>query len=202
MSASKPSKEDDSDDESTAEREWVLGFVDAPLKRTDLLRHRFPSKVGGRPAWLNPVDLPLPHQITCNRTSETMRFLLQIYAPVDANPRAFHRMIYVFISTDGSQLHKPGAVKALRCQMPRHNRFYSETPPRREDVLPRPLSSEELLKSLSSDPWKSLAGEAIASATMAAKVAQQPAGGEALVFGMIWILPACSKFLGCNLGSR
>lgn len=29
--------------------QWMLGFVEEPERSTDLLRHRFPSKVGGRP---------------------------------------------------------------------------------------------------------------------------------------------------------
>ena len=29
--------------------QWMLGFVDAAESPSDLLRHRFPSKVGGRP---------------------------------------------------------------------------------------------------------------------------------------------------------
>jgi pre-rRNA-processing protein TSR4 len=31
----------------------------------------------------------------------------------------------VFLSPDGSKLHKPGAVKAFRCQLPRVNEFYA-----------------------------------------------------------------------------
>eukprot|EP00955_Chlamydomonas_euryale_P097344 365069-Chlamydomonas_euryale.AAC.19 len=29
--------------------QWMLGFVEEPEAPTSLLRHRFPSKVGGRP---------------------------------------------------------------------------------------------------------------------------------------------------------
>jgi hypothetical protein len=32
--------------------QYMLGFVDDPEKPTDLLRHRFPSKVGGVPVSL------------------------------------------------------------------------------------------------------------------------------------------------------
>ena len=38
-------------------QEWSLGFcVEAPAD--ELQRQFFPSKVGGRPAWLDPVDVP------------------------------------------------------------------------------------------------------------------------------------------------
>lgn len=33
--------------------QYMLGFVDVPEKATDLLRHRFPSKVGGAPVGSN-----------------------------------------------------------------------------------------------------------------------------------------------------
>ena len=162
-------KEDSDDESTTTELEWLLGFVDPPRKRTDLLRHRFPSKVGGRPAWLDPVNLPSSNLLRCPVTNERMQFLLQVYAPVDTNSAAFHRMVYVFLSPDGGQLHKPGAVRAVRCQMSRNNRFYDESPPTEKDILPNSLSEEELLISLQNDPWKSLAGEAIASAALEAK---------------------------------
>lgn len=58
--------------------EWNLGFVEPPQKPTDLLRHRFPSKVGGRPAWLDPLHLPTPDQLTCKATGKQLQFLLQV----------------------------------------------------------------------------------------------------------------------------
>lgn len=71
--------ETDSDAESDVpELEWLLGFVEQPRKRTDLLRHRFPSKVGGRPAWLNPMQLPSYEQLTCEATGQLMHFLAQV----------------------------------------------------------------------------------------------------------------------------
>lgn len=71
-----------SEDEEGDELVWNLGFVEKPERRTDLLRHRFPSKVGGIPAWLDPVHLPLPSQLEWRdaRTSRAvgLRFLLQV----------------------------------------------------------------------------------------------------------------------------
>jgi hypothetical protein len=69
--------EESSDDEASPDLEWLLGFVEAPERGTDLLRHRFPSKVGGCPAWLDPVHLPSRDQLTCPFTGKVMRFLMQ-----------------------------------------------------------------------------------------------------------------------------
>jgi hypothetical protein len=70
--------ESDSDAESMERCEWLLGFVEQPRKRTDLLRHRFPSKLGGRPAWLDPLHLPTEEQLTCRVTGKPLDFLLQV----------------------------------------------------------------------------------------------------------------------------
>lgn len=50
-------------------------------------------------AWLDPLHLPTVEQLTCATTGRLMRFLLQVYCPVDGNPvEAFHRMVFVFVS--------------------------------------------------------------------------------------------------------
>lgn len=50
-------------------------------------------------AWLDPLHLPTQEQLTCGVTGQAMRFLLQVYCPVDGNPvDAFHRTIFLFIS--------------------------------------------------------------------------------------------------------
>eukprot|EP00879_Flechtneria_rotunda_P010047 GHRR01010505.1.p1 GENE.GHRR01010505.1~~GHRR01010505.1.p1 ORF type:complete len:358 (+),score=92.76 GHRR01010505.1:201-1274(+) len=143
---------DEGQDEETV---YMLGYVDAPEKPTDLLRHRFPSKVGGAPAWLDPLNLPTPQQLTCRVTGETMRFLLQVYCPVNANPvDAFHRSIFLFISPRGDEVAKPGAARALRCQLPRANPYYADTPAPESQLAPRELQAAEQELSLDCDPWK------------------------------------------------
>lgn len=67
----------DSDGESEAGLEWLLGFVE-PAKPSELLRHRFPSKVGGRPAWLDPINLPSQDQLRCKASGKPFNFLLQV----------------------------------------------------------------------------------------------------------------------------
>lgn len=150
-----PRSGDDSDAENDIDLDWLLGFVDPPRHACDLLRHRFPSKVGGRPAWLDPVHLPTRDQLTCPATGHLMQFLIQVYAPTEDNLNAFHRSIYIFLSPDGSSLSSPGAVKAFRCQLPRKNCFYPFDPPKKEARAPPALSTSQLEASLQRDPWKS-----------------------------------------------
>jgi pre-rRNA-processing protein TSR4 len=91
-------------------------------------------------AWLDPVNLPIRQQLTCSTTGECLQFLLQVYCPRDANPdQGFHRTLFLFISSRGDQLAAPGAVRALRCQLPRANPFYGFHPAPQEQQLPQPL---------------------------------------------------------------
>lgn len=139
----------ESDNESDVENDWMLGFVEAPLRNTDLLRHQFPSKVGGRPAWLDPINLPSHDELCCEKTGKLMRFLLQVYAPVDENQEAFHRSLFVFISSEGPAVHgSPDGVKAFRCQLPRENAFYGYDPAAADDMYPR------ITEECPIDPWK------------------------------------------------
>lgn len=145
-----------SDDDSNCEdvtSKWLLGFIEPPLRQTDLLRHRFPSKVGGRPAWLDPIHLPTIEMLSCPKSDGIMKFLLQVYAPVDENPDAFHRTLFVFVSKDGPAIHSiPGSVKAFRCQLPRSNSYYGYDPPSELDDAP--LSVEQAVSGI--DPWNVL----------------------------------------------
>lgn len=137
-----------SDEEEEEDIPWLLGFIEPPIRDTDLLRHRFPSKVGGRPAWLNPIHLPSIESVA------DMKFLLQVYAPVDENPRAFHRTVFVFISVDGKKVSQsPDGVRALRCQLPRRNEYYDFEPPDEGDDAnrqgPRSIDTANTIR----DPW-------------------------------------------------
>ena len=73
-----PRRDDGSDAESEEALGWLLGFFEPPRNATDLLRHRFPSKVGGRPAWLDPLHLPPREQLTCGATGRPLQFLVQV----------------------------------------------------------------------------------------------------------------------------
>ena len=136
--------DDDSDDDDDDEEapEMHLGFAVKADDQTQLLRNHFPSKLGGAPAWLDPVRLPLTHQLQCKESGLQLRFLLQIYSAIHDDPRQFHRSIYLFISPQGSVLGRPGAVRAFRTQLPRKSPYYSAEPPRAGD-RPRTLEAAD-----------------------------------------------------------
>lgn len=72
-----------------------LGFAEeAPAWR--LRSEQFPSKVGGRPAWLGLAELPGPRALACARCGRPLAFLLQVYAPLPGRADAFHRSLFLF----------------------------------------------------------------------------------------------------------
>ncbi|KAK3151362.1 hypothetical protein QOZ80_3AG0244930 [Eleusine coracana subsp. coracana] len=134
--------EDDEEDEEEAE--VTLGFLEKPKRPGLLLRHLFPSKAGGIPAWLDPVNLPSGKSSCCGFCGEPLQFVLQVYAPIEDNSAAFHRTLFMFMCPSMACLrrdqheqwkHKQGSpcrsMKVFRCQLPRTNAFYSSEPPKR-----------------------------------------------------------------------
>ena len=135
------SSDNESDDDDGTE-DISIGVA---VKRDDpsvLLRNQFVSKLGGKPAWLDPVQLPVDaDELHCKASGDRLRFLLQLYAPINEDDRAFHRVLYLFISPKGARLAEHGAARAFRCQLPRQNAFYPFEPPE-PDERPSPLSAE------------------------------------------------------------
>ncbi|WOK91336.1 programmed cell death protein 2 [Canna indica] len=144
---------DDEDEEEEAEEYVTLGIVEKPKNPKLLLRHLFPSKSGGVPAWLDPVDLLSGKSCRCGFCEQPLQFLLQIYAPMTENEATFHRMLYVFMCPSMSCLiqdqheqwkcredNPRRSVKVFRCQLPRLNPFYSSDPPR-HDGTDKPSSA-------------------------------------------------------------
>nr|CAB3501084.1 unnamed protein product [Digitaria exilis] len=142
--------EDDDEDEEE-EAEVTLGVLKKPKRPGLLLRHLFPSKAGGIPAWLDPVNLPSGKSSCCGFCGEPLQFVLQIYAPIEDNAAAFHRTLFMFMCPSMACLlrdqheqwrHKHGnpcrSVKVFRCQLPRTNTFYSTEPPK-HDGSDKPL---------------------------------------------------------------
>ncbi len=89
------------------------------------------GKVGGRPVWLNPTDLPAHDALVCAHCGDPLLFLAQVYAPVDrADGAAYHRILYIFCCRRAACLRAKaggaGAVRVLRAQLPKANPF---TPP-------------------------------------------------------------------------
>ncbi|XP_051854168.1 programmed cell death protein 2 [Antechinus flavipes] len=105
-----------------------LGFaVEAPGWR--LQSEQFPSKVGGRPAWLSECDLPGPAELACPLCSRPLAFLLQLYAPLPDRADAFHRSLFVFCCREPPCC---AALRVFRNQLPRKNDHYSYEPPSEE----------------------------------------------------------------------
>ena len=86
------------------------------------------GRCGGKPFWLDPVDLPSPDALACSCCKEPLTFLLQIYCPLDEPfTGAYHRMLYLFCCRKGSCLANGGII-ALRSQLANANPFYSPNP--------------------------------------------------------------------------
>ncbi|EUD65197.1 hypothetical protein C922_04326 [Plasmodium inui San Antonio 1] len=102
----------------------LLGYTKERGRKNELhdresVRKKFVSKIGGRPFWLDRINLLSQKEFHCFLCSKLMSFLLQVYAPIDKFQHCFHRCLYVFICLScGNQ------VKCFRTQLPRNNPFY------------------------------------------------------------------------------
>ena len=131
----------DDDDNTTEQGQVMLGFVYEQGKEEEEEGNTYPplftttdwmswdgGKVGGKPIWLNRKDLPSVAAMECGVCGEIMKFLLQIYCPVDGIEEAFHRAIYVICCRKKACIErhclKTRSVKVFRCQLPRNNQFY------------------------------------------------------------------------------
>ena len=85
-------------------------------------RSFLPSKVGGKPAWLNPRNIPKPEELQCAQCQDPLKFLLQIYTK--QFDQSYHRMIYIFICRKHECCGKKGTIKVFRSQLPEQNVFY------------------------------------------------------------------------------
>ena len=106
--------------------EVELGFAEEPDDCSRLTSAYFPSKVGGKPAWLDSTHLPVPEDLVCRRCGKPLIFLLQVYAPLDHQTHCYHRTLYVFCCREASchsrNFTEPFIV--LRCNLPQVNPFY------------------------------------------------------------------------------
>lgn len=105
-----------------------LGFVE-PAQPNELFNIHFPSKIGGRPAWLDLANVPSPEALLCPSCSEPRVFLFQLYASLDTE-EAFHRTIFMFIcrqeSCNRENLNENLLV--FRNQIARRNPYYDYDP--------------------------------------------------------------------------
>ncbi|KAG4071004.1 hypothetical protein HA402_001441 [Bradysia odoriphaga] len=114
-----------------------LGFAEE-CEEWLLTNTYFPSKIGGRPAWLNLENLPMPDEIKCAKCGECLVFLCQVYASLELSDDCFHRTIYVFVCRSSAcwEVNCSKNVVAFRCQLPRVNKFYPFEPPADDKHLP------------------------------------------------------------------
>ncbi|KAG6412564.1 hypothetical protein SASPL_125246 [Salvia splendens] len=147
--------EDADSDEIDDEEDQIpmtLGFADKPKNPWSSRRQYFPSKAGGSPAWLDPVNFPSGSSSLCDFCSEPLQFLLQVYAPL-SEESTFHRTLFVFMCSSMSCLLRDQheqwkrspevqsrSIKVFRCQLPRANPFYSSDAPA-EDGSQQPLTA-------------------------------------------------------------
>ncbi|MED6231710.1 hypothetical protein ATANTOWER_005409 [Ataeniobius toweri] len=122
--------------------EVVLGFLEE-AEPWRLRSPQFPSKVGGKPAWLSQTGLPSQFDLECEKCGLPMVFLLQVYAPISGQDRSFHRTLFLFCCrTPECYSHNDSrCMKVFRSQLPRKNEFYSYDPP--PDDEPQSVSEED-----------------------------------------------------------
>ena len=107
-----------------------IGFAEK-TENWNLLSHLFPSKVGGKPAWLSLRPIPDADDLKCSVCSHPCVFLLQLYAPLEDNPESFHRTLFIFIcrNPECCKSCDNGNFVVLRSDLSRKNDFYSYDPP-------------------------------------------------------------------------
>lgn len=116
----------DSSSKNTSDKVIELGFVEKLEDPAVVTSPFFPSKVGGKPAWLALTGLP--YQILCKNCTRPLIFLLQVYVPSEnLKSLSYHRTVFVFCCRNGNcytsiNCNKPFIV--LRCQLTRENKFY------------------------------------------------------------------------------
>ncbi|KAJ2411762.1 hypothetical protein GGI10_004083 [Coemansia sp. RSA 2530] len=103
----------------------TLGYAE-PLD-DDFDKEHLPSKIGGKPRWLDPTRPLSVDKVQCDECTNPMVLLMQLYAPEDEPAEAFHRMLYVFICRNGV-CHKASAgrcMRVFRSQLPEDNSIYT-----------------------------------------------------------------------------
>eukprot|EP00053_Salpingoeca_punica_P018057 m.175461 g.175461 ORF g.175461 m.175461 type:complete len:365 (+) comp17349_c1_seq1:448-1542(+) len=130
---------DDGGHTEHADEGWQLGFVDDPTDVRLLNSAYFPSKVGGKPAWLKLENLPTSDRLECTTCGEPLLFLLQLYSGgLFETDDCYHRAVYLFCCPTGNccQAGRMGSFKAFRNQLPRENPYYPF------DALPDPSEDD------------------------------------------------------------
>ncbi|XP_076440718.1 programmed cell death protein 2-like [Babylonia areolata] len=109
-----------------------LGFVNDDCDSRLLDSHYFPSKVGGKPAWLSLKPLPPTERLLCSKCGSNLAFLMQVYSPREKPEEdAFHRTLFLFVCRNSGccSANDGENFVVLRSQLPRINQFFSPDPP-------------------------------------------------------------------------
>jgi pre-rRNA-processing protein TSR4 len=118
-----------------------LGYAEAiedEEERKEIFSHTsFPSKIGGFPVWLYPTRPLSVEMATCNQCGDPLLLLLQLYAPEDDPPEAFHRMIYVMCCRKG----QCNTFKVWRSQLPKENPYYKLNDQRQWELICKPQTT-------------------------------------------------------------
>lgn len=126
--------------------EIVLGFLEE-VEPWRLLSPQFPSKVGGKPAWLSQKGLPSLSELECEICHLPMAFLLQVYAPLSGQDKCFHRTIFLFCckTPECYSRNDNRCMKVFRSQLPRKNDFYPYDPPPEDEPPSEPFQDQSVL---------------------------------------------------------
>ncbi|CAN4128114.1 unnamed protein product [Withania somnifera] len=121
-------EEEEEEEEDESKEPVGLGILEKPENSWSLLRESFPSKAGGTPAWLDPINLPTGRSCLCDFCGEPLQFMLQIYAPLTEKDSTFHRTLFLFMCTsmncllkDQHEQWKRNQDKQSRREPPRNN---------------------------------------------------------------------------------
>ena len=75
-----------------------LGFIENEPENDAFDPQNFPSKVGGKPVWLDPRCVLGSDDLKCQECSNSMVLLTQLYCPLPGREKdAYHRTLYLFI---------------------------------------------------------------------------------------------------------
>ncbi|XP_017274163.1 programmed cell death protein 2 [Kryptolebias marmoratus] len=126
--------------------EVVLGFLEE-AEPWRLRSSQFPSKVGGKPAWLIRKGLPSVSALECEICGLPMVFLLQVYAPISGQDRSFHRTLFLFCCRTPECYSRTDkcCIKVFRSQLPRKNEFYPYDPPPEDEPQNDPEDDNDVL---------------------------------------------------------
>lgn len=107
-----------------------LGYSE-PCESWKLSSKFFPSKIGGKPAWLDLDGVPSGEDLSCTKCGDPMTFLCQIYAPYEEDDHNFHRTLFIFVcrKPECHERNKSQSFRLIRSNLKRKNKFYSYEAP-------------------------------------------------------------------------